>query len=216
MRGLTLAQRKALVLPEDIKGIIVGMLLGDAYLHKKHWPNSNAYLLVEQKDAEFLQYIWDQFNTLKIVGASPRTRTRLEKRTGNTFSATYFVTLTLPLLTEFRKLWYLNIGGKNLKVLPKDMTDLLTPIALAFWCASDATFCKRYGVVVICTDSFTSDEVDILRSILLAKFDINSTRILNGSGREQHRIRIPKASIPTLQSLVAPHMPPTMRYRIGL
>jgi len=71
-------------------------------------------------------------------------------------------------------------------------------------------------VVFICTDSFTPAEVDTLRSILLTKFNINSTRFLNGTGKEQYRIRIPKAFMPTLQSLVAPHMPPTMRYRVGL
>ena len=34
MKRLTLAQRMAIVLPEDIKGIIVGVLLGDAYKTK--------------------------------------------------------------------------------------------------------------------------------------------------------------------------------------
>ena len=192
------------------------MLLGDAAYKKTHWPNSNGYLHVEQKDEEFVQLLWDQFNTLKIVGAEPKTRTRFYKRTGNSYTITLFVTLTLPLLTEFHKQWYRNIGGKNIKVLPNNMANLLTPIALAFWCASDATYSKRDGVIFICSDSFTPDEVDILRSILLTKFNINSTRFLNGTGKEQYRIRILKASIPTLQSLVAPHMPPTMRYRVGL
>jgi hypothetical protein len=107
------------------------MLLGDSCL-QKHWPNSNANLHVEQKDEEFVQLLWDQFNTLEIVGAKPKTRTRLDKRTGNTYTITQFATLTLPLLTEFHKQWYHNIGGKNIKVLPNNIIDLLTPIALAF------------------------------------------------------------------------------------
>jgi len=59
---------------------------------------------------------------------------------------TLFTTLSFPLLTEFYKQWYHNTGGKNIKVLPRKITDLMTPIVLTFWCASAATYCKRNGV----------------------------------------------------------------------
>jgi hypothetical protein len=41
-----------------------------------------------------------------------------------------------------------------------------------------------------CSDSFTPDEVELLRSVLLKKFGIESTRISNGMGKNQDRIRI--------------------------
>lgn len=86
-----------------------------------------------------------------------------------------------------------------MKIIPGNIAELLTPVALAFWCASDATFNR--GAVVLCTDSFTAAEVDILRSILLTKYGINSTRFSNSSGKEHYRIRIAKSSMPTLQAL---------------
>jgi hypothetical protein len=30
-------------------------------------------------------------------------------------------------------LWYRNVDGKNVKVLPANIADLLTPIAIAYW-----------------------------------------------------------------------------------
>jgi hypothetical protein len=55
-----------------------------------------------------------------------------------------------------------------------------------------ATYKKDRGVVVLCTDSFTADEVDLLRSILLEKYGIDSSRKSAGNkGKEQYRIRIP-------------------------
>jgi hypothetical protein len=100
------------------------------------------------------------------------------------------------------------------KLVPTNIGELLTPVAIAFWCASDATYHKRDGVVILCTDSFTADEVDKLRSILLSKFNIHATRYAVRPG--QYRIRIAKSSMPSFQELVDPHIPPTMRYRVGL
>jgi hypothetical protein len=88
---------------------------------------------------------------------------------------------------------------------------------LAYWISTDGTFNKPPpGTVVLCTDSFSADEIDFLRSILLEKFNIKSSTVSNGSGKNQFRIYIAKGSLSTLQNLVDPHMPPSMRYRAGL
>jgi hypothetical protein len=70
--------------------------------------------------------------------------------------------------------------------------------------------------VFISTDSFTSQEVALLRSIPLEKYDTHSTQVLNGSGKEQYRIRIAKRSMSDLKSLIDPHIPSMMAYRAGL
>jgi len=54
--------------------------------------------------------------------------------------------------------------------------------------ACDATFNQQQGVVILCTDSFTAAEVDLLRSILLSKFHIHSTRVAHCKAKEQYRI----------------------------
>ncbi len=58
--------------------VITGIMLGDSCVrHQKGCID--AYLYVEQKDAEFVQLLWNYFNTIGIVGAEPHTRCRTDK-----------------------------------------------------------------------------------------------------------------------------------------
>jgi len=107
-------------------------------------------------------------------------------------------------------------NGKNITVVPSNISSILTPRVLAYWIGGDGTFEKSGGVTILCTDSFTVNEVELLRSISLDKFNIDSTLVSRGAGLEQYRIRIAKESMPTLQKLLSPHIPSTMLYRIGL
>ncbi len=176
----------------------------------------NANLHIEQKDVEFVQLLWNLFNAIGIVGAKPHTRCRMDKRTNNTYTSTQFATFTHSFFTEMFQLWYLNVDGKNIKIVPANLADLFTSVSLAYWVSSDVTFRKDSGTVVLCTDSFSADEVDFLRSLLLEKFNIQSTRVSNGMSKNQYRISIAKASVPTIQNIVYPHMPSTMTFRVGL
>jgi hypothetical protein len=80
--------------------------------------------------------------------------------------------------------------------------DLLTPRALAYWLTGEGHFHKSQGCVLIYTDSFSPNEVDRLRSILLTKLNIESTRVANNKAKEQYGIRIPKREVPKVQQLV--------------
>jgi len=65
------------------------------------------------------------------------------------------------------------------------------------------------------TDSFTPEEVDKLRRVLIEKYNIESTLVSNGKGKEQSIIRIPKREVTKVKILVEPFMAPSMRYRVG-
>jgi len=53
-------------------------------------------------------------------------------------------------------------------IIPENLEDLLTPIALAYWIACDGSFNKRDSVVYIATHGFTKVEVEHLSKILLS------------------------------------------------
>jgi len=157
-------------------------------------------------------FLWNLFNTIGIVGALPCTVEQYDKRTGKTYTAYAFVTFTLPFLVTLWKLWYVVKDGKTVKVLPAIIADLLTPVAIAFWCASDACFDKSQGTVRISTESFTLDEVNTLREVILHRYSINSSCYYHKPG---YIIYIPKREVPKLQALVGPHIPSMMAYREG-
>jgi hypothetical protein len=69
-------------------------------------------------------------------------------------------------------LWYKEINGKFIKILPYNIENLLTPMGLAHWIMGDGYYSE--GTLIICTDNFTLEEVLKLIEILNNKFKIKS------------------------------------------
>jgi LAGLIDADG DNA endonuclease family len=211
---LSSAAKAALVISPYTMEVITGMLLGDGHLTKPSTTGQSA-LQFRLANQDFVQFLWYIFNSVGIVGAEPNTYNYTDKRTGKIYTSYKFSTFSLPILATFYFEWSSIVNGCAIKHLPVNIYELLTPVAIAFWISSDGSYSKRDGIVVISTDNFTLAEVQLLQSILLQKFNIHSTYGTHGKVG-QYRIRIRKSSIPLLQSLVAPHMPPMMAYRVGL
>jgi len=155
------------------------------------------------------------FNDVGIVGAKPYTYLYYDKRTGKTYTSYNFNTLSLLILATLHSQWYTTIEGCSIKILPTNLSDILTPRAIAFWVACDGSYHKRDGVIYLSTDSYTLIEVQRLQTILLEKLYINSTYGTHGKV-DQYRIIIAKASMPAFQSLIAEYLPSMMAYRAGL
>jgi LAGLIDADG DNA endonuclease family len=48
-----------------------------------------------------------------------------------------FQTLTLPFFTELFNVWYINVKGRNVKILSENIYDLFYPIYFAFFIMGD-------------------------------------------------------------------------------
>ena len=77
---------------------------------------------------------------------------------------------------------------RNVKIIPSNIADLLTPVALAYWLAGDSHYSKRDGCIEIATNSFSSAEVDILRGPLQQNLNIESSRNVVNKAKEQYII----------------------------
>jgi LAGLIDADG DNA endonuclease family len=132
----------------------------------------------------------------------------LDKRTGKVYSRIRFNTYSLPCFNVFHDLFY----REGLKIVPLNIAELLTPLGLAYWIADDGSWDKSKRHVVLCTNSFTLAEVNLLISVL-NKWNLKCYKTLTYSG---YVIIIPAYSVPVLQNLVATHMPTMMRHKIGL
>lgn len=87
---------------------------------------------------------------------------RVDKRSGKETTSYFFSTLTLPVFYQYAQLFYVKVPNTRqvVKVIPANISDLLTPRALAYWIMDDGQYVKRGGVT-LCTDSFTLDEVKL-------------------------------------------------------
>jgi LAGLIDADG DNA endonuclease family len=86
----------------------------------------------------------------------------------------------------------------------------LTPVALANWIMGDGSR-NRYGLV-LCTDSYTLENVILLINILIIKYDLNCN--LREFRKNQFRIYIQEKSMNKLRLLVKPYMIESMLYKI--
>ena len=99
------------------------------------------------------------------------------------------------------------------KVIPFNIANLLTPRGLAHLIAEDGSFQKTHSMVILCTDSFSYEEVNLLANTLNANWNLESYVYKE---RDSYRIKIPKRSLPKLQSLLKNFMPVMMLHKIGL
>ncbi len=99
----------------------------------------------------------------------------------------------------------------GVKVIPADIYNLLTPIALAHWIMCDG---GRQGTgLVLCTDNFTVIDVVRLVNVFYIKYDI-ATHIHYCNGKP--RIYINRVELEKLRTAVLPYMCTFSLYKLGL
>lgn len=86
-----------------------------------------------------------------------------------------FSTLKYALFNWAYEDFYVKDGHKNIKIVPKDIINKLTPVSLAYWIMDDGSFSKSKGYLILCTDSYSKENVLYLTSILETKFNLSSS-----------------------------------------
>jgi hypothetical protein len=177
---------------------------------------SNALLSIQQTHREISDKLWNICFSHNLV------HTPVSELIRQNWKPVYhFKTFTMPYFTRLFNAWYTNIDGKNIKVIPAGIDKLLTPIALAHWTMGDGGFDghgRGTGRVTLFTNNFTLEEVELLRKLLLDKFGLESAlyKRANKDSKRGYAIRISSRSLSTLQSIVAPHIYPSLLYKIGM
>lgn len=186
------------------QSVIIGLLLSDGWLTSENKKHKNAALGFEQSLAK-VRYILFVFNLLShYCSKSPhfKIKTRLGIRS---YSLTLY-TRSMPCLTELRSVFYLN----GVKILPFDIYNMLTPVALAHMIMGDGSS-QRHGLT-ICTDSLTLKDIVRLINVLIIRYRLVCS--LRQHSITQTRIYIKQSSMPLLRTIVIPHMCSSMLYKL--
>ncbi len=174
--------------------LIVGSLLGDGYLDK----TTRGYSLRINHGIKQKEYVDFKYSLVgKFVNSRP-------KRSGNTY---YFRTVSHPLLSKLRRLFYLQ-DEKNLP--RKFLKDNFDSFALAIWVMDDGSADKNQ--LRINTQCFTLKENLWLINFLQAKFGIKATVNVD---KGKYRLRISDSSMNLLKKLIIPYIIPSMLYKLS-
>nr|YP_009739405.1 LAGLIDADG homing endonuclease [Tricholoma terreum]QIC20249.1 LAGLIDADG homing endonuclease [Tricholoma terreum] len=157
---------------KTLKDMLIGVILGDAHL--KRLGLDKAFISFEQsnKKAEYLNHLLTLTKEeLPVINEEVKEYSREDQRYNTTNKSLYFRTKSVEELKPFADL-FLDSEGK--KVIPLKIAEHLTPRSLAFWIMDDGQQVKRGGVT-LCTDSFKSDEIQILREALKTNFNLETS-----------------------------------------
>lgn len=201
----TKQERNMIVIPAYQYSVIVGLLLSDGWLIRASATSISPRLGLAQSLDRF-KYVWFVFNILSHYCENyPIIRER--KRVDRVLWCVDMVTRSLPCFAELYSLFYVN----KVKVVPENIYNLLTPIALAHLIMGDGGF-KSKGIF-ICTDSYSIQDVVRIINVLIIRYDLKCT--LHKSN-ENYRIYISRNSVHKVVRIVKPHLIPSMYYKIGI
>jgi len=120
-------------------------------------------------------------------------------------------TRTMSCLTALHSLFYVN----NVKIIPHNIYELLTPVALAHMIMGDGSV-ERHGLI-ICTNSYSIEDVVRLMNVIVnaTRFECN-LRLKKQNQKIEYMIYIRQRSMPLLRTIVTPYFHPSMYYKLGL
>jgi Cytochrome b/b6/petB/LAGLIDADG DNA endonuclease family len=192
---------------EDIISVLVGSLLGDSY--GERLKNGGVRFRFRQKAAnkDYLFWLYNFFN-IRGYCSNNLPVFYIQKYDDKIYKAYRFSTYGFTNLLWLYKLFYTN---SKIKVIPLNIIDLLTPLALAIWIMDDGTY-KKPGIR-IATNCFTKKEVELLKLALNIKFNIKSTLHKNNN---KYQLYIKQESMNILKELILPYVVPSMLYKFGL
>lgn len=191
----------------DILCLIFGSLLGDAQAEYRG-KGTRICFYQESKHSAYLMWLHNIISNLGYCNhIEPKIQKKLGKK-GVVRNVVRFKTWTYSSFNWIHELWYQN----NIKVIPFNISDYLTPIALAIWLMVDGS--KSGSSLKLATNSFTFSECLHLVKVLYDKYNIKAS-VQSAGVENQYVIYIFKESMPILRDLVLPYVHPSMKYKIN-
>lgn len=174
--------------------LIIGSLLGDAYLVK----TTRGYAFRVNHGLQQKKYVDWKYKILKnFTNSSPR-------MSSNCY---YFRTVSHPFLSFLRKLFYLE--GKK-RVSRSILKKYLTPLSFSVWVMDDGS--KDGNQLRLNTQCFLLEDQKILQKFLTTKLGIETTLNLD---KNQYRLRIKEKSMDKVRFLLKKFLIPSMSYKIS-
>ena len=127
---LSSAQRSLITMSDEIRDLLVGILLGDAHIVRRS-STSNSRLTYAQTAVahkEYFDYVFSFFISFCVKDYKPQSKLVRDNRTKKMYSSITFTTMQLPCFNVFKDMFYVD----SVKKIPSDIYELLTPRGLAF------------------------------------------------------------------------------------
>ena len=168
------------MLTKTQKEYIIGFLLGDAYC-EKHPVNCR---LGFHHGLRQLDYVRWKHQLLSPYSGKLTEYQAWDKKMEKFYQKCRFCTYTREEFNVYRQLFY----PKGKKIVPENIADLLTEKSLVVWYLDDGHYTKERYSFRLCTNAFSSDDLQLLRAALLKNFSLSTTLISSRSSKKGKRL----------------------------
>jgi len=198
-----------------IMSILIGDLLGDGHIRLgSNQKSGRMEFTFSTQNLPYLNYL--KFVAYQEICTMTKPTPWPNPNTGKEVTQYWFSSRYLPFIRELHENWYIKVNNKNVKIVPKNIGQLLKPAGLAHLIMGDG-YCSNRSVI-LCTDNFTEVEVELLIKVIHKNFGLVATKARRKRESEVicWRIRFPASEIFKLREIVVPHMIPEMLYKLNI
>lgn len=187
--------------------IVIGTVLGDAYLQKT--GKRNARLRLEHSERQ-RSYIWWKYTELRNI---MQDRPKLIERYNPIFRKTYRYwrcqSHSMPILGKFRR-WFYPDGEKR---IPENIQNILrSPLTLAVWYMDNGCYLARDRTSLIYLPRYPEEDIQRLCQALEVNFDLKASLKIK---KERYPcLYFPVGETRKLMEWIAPHVIESMRYKL--
>ena len=154
---------------KEQKSILVGMILGDAYLQKT--GKKNARLRLEQGARQKNYLFWKISKFPKLFQGKPKYLERKHPLIGEVYKYWRHQSNSTPELGKWRMVFY----PDDKKHIPKNLADLLRdPLSLAVWYMDDGYYYDRDKVSYLYLGRVDKAEAEIAQLAIEKNFGVSS------------------------------------------
>ncbi|MEK6938111.1 MAG: hypothetical protein AABX04_03630 [Nanoarchaeota archaeon] len=199
----SLSHDPLLLLSREQHEVLMGTVLGDGNLRKR---GSNALFRVEHSEKQ-KEYLYWKYDLLKEFTLSEPKRDLRKNRKDATYS---FTTFAHPVFNYYYNLFYTH----NRKEVSTKVLEQLTPLSLAVWTCDDGSYCKSIKDLILCTNSFSLKEHQLMQRYFKRKWGLNcSVRFRDG---KYYYLSFYKKDTSKLGVMIEKFIPlEKMKYKIG-
>lgn len=212
-RRLSPADRSKLIIKNPLTEIIIGLLLGDGHIQKRTVIGNSRFMYgqssLRAQHLNYFNHVLGLFNDYISKDFILKEKAFKNKITDKEYRSVNFATLSLPCFNYYRSIFY----QENLKIVPLDIANLLTPRGLAYWIMDDGSL-QNKGLHLN-TYGFTAEDILKLKLTLENLFGENSLKCSIHKHPKGGRIYIWEESMELLRNNISQYMLGDMLYKIS-
>ena len=189
------------------KAVLIGMILGDAFLQKTGKQNARIRLEHSEKQKDYL--IWKANFFPEYFQGKPSFLKRLNPIYQRVYNYVRWQSNSSPEIGKFQKIFYIN-GGK---IIPKELEKLLIDrLSLAVWFMDDGYFYHRDKMAYIYLAKHSKPEMEVLLKTLKDNFNLLPVLKIKKTGSRVLIFSVEETK--KLQQLILPYIIPKMSYKL--